>query len=157
MSDSSTVIEAFWQAYLLTLPQRERRQRYFEAVSWGNSPELEDRIASLIAEGIKTTTSSLLWSQQVYQWPVEQPGDKSIVLDSKKSPVCFIETVRVETRPFNEVDADFVYRYGEGDRTMHFWNHNMWVYYQQECTALGREAASEMPMICQEFKVIYTA
>lgn len=155
MTNSNDTIEAFWQKYLTTLPESDRTQSYFEATAWGNSDELADRIAGLVASGTKTTTSSLLWAQQKHQWVVEQPGDKSIVLDSKGAPVCLIETVQVFIKPFNEVDAEFVYNYGEGDRTMQFWNHNMWDYYVQECAELGRAAEPTMPMICHVFRLIY--
>jgi uncharacterized protein YhfF len=148
-------IKGFWNDYLLTLAASERDQEYFEADSWGNSPELADRIAQLIASGIKTTTSCLLWDQQQKQWTPEKLGDKSIVLDSQNNPVCITETVEIFIRPFNEVEADFVYHYGEGDRSMNFWNKNMWEYYQEECRALGRVAEEDMPMICQVFKLIY--
>lgn len=126
-------IEEFWNSYLLTLPANERRQDYVDASAWGNSAELADRIAMLIHSGVKTTTSSLLWSQQARRWVVEKPGDKSIVLNSNKHPVCIIEIEQVFVRPFNQVDPEFVYNYGEGDRTMGFWNKNMWEYYQDEC------------------------
>ncbi len=155
MADTTRLIDPFWQEYLLTLPESERSQRYFEAVSWGNSAELADSIASLIAAGIKTTTSSLLWEQQRENWADEQPGDRSIVLDSTNTPVCIIETVQVFIKPFDQVDAEFVYNYGEGDRTLGFWNVNMWEYYSQECEALGRPAQKDMPLICQVFKLIY--
>lgn len=155
MTDSRDLIEAFWQKYLQTLPENERAQSYFEATAWGNSPELADTIAALIVSGTKTTTSSLLWAQHKHQWVVEQPGDKSIVLDSQGTPVCIIETNQVFIKPFNEVDAEFVYNYGEGDRTMQFWDHNMWAYYKQECEELGKTADSTMPMICHVFKMIF--
>jgi len=148
-------IEQLWNDYLLTLPEKGRGQKYFEAASWGNSPELADRIARLILAGIKTTTSALLWDQQHKHWPIEQAGDKSIVLDSHNCPVCITETLEVFIKPFNEVGADFVYHYGEGDRTMNFWNENMWEYYAEECQALGRIPAPDMPLICQVFKRIH--
>ena len=148
-------VENFWRNYLLTLPEDERDQNYVEASSWGNSAELADRIARLITSGIKTTTSSLLWSQQKHQWVLEKPGDKTIVLDSKNNPVCIVEIQAVFVRPFDQVDAEFVYNYGEGDRTMDFWHKNMWEYYQEECKELGKNAEKDMPMICQVFKVIY--
>lgn len=157
MSDTNHMIEAFWKNYLATLPESERNQTYFEATSWGNSGELADRIADLIASGIKTSTSSLLWAQEKYQWTIEKAGDKSIVLNSEKMPVCIIETLQVFIQAFNEVDSEFVYNYGEGDRTMNFWENNMWEYYQQECEELGKKAEKNMPMICQMFKMIYKA
>src|SRR5262245_6590086 len=139
-----SAVENFWRDYLLTLPENERDQIYTEASSWGNSPELADRIARLITSGIKTTTSSLLWSQQKYQWVLEKPGDKTIVLDSKKNPVCIVEIQEVFVRPFDQVDAEFVYNYGEGDRTMDFWHKNIWEYYQEECQELGKNAEKDM-------------
>jgi uncharacterized protein YhfF len=148
-------VEDFWRNYLSTLPENERDQIYLEASSWGNSAELADRIARLITSGIKTTTSSLLWSQQKHQWVLEKPGDKSVVLDSKGNPVCIVEIQEVFVRPFDQVDAEFVYNYGEGDRTIDFWHKNMWEYYQEECQELGKNAEKDMPMICQVFKVIY--
>jgi uncharacterized protein YhfF len=148
-------VKDFWRNYLLTLPENERDQTYAEASSWGNSAELADRIARLITSGMKTTTSSLLWSQQKHQWVLEKPGDKSIVLDSKNNPVCIVEIQEVFIRPFDQVDAEFVYNYGEGDRTMDFWHKNMWEYYQEECQELSKNAEKDMPMICQVFKVIY--
>jgi|SRR5579859_3025709 len=154
---ATSKIEQFWNDYLLTLPERSRQQNYYEAATWGNSPELADRIAHLIRSGIKTTTSALLWDQQQKQWPMEKPGDKSIVLDSHHNPICITETLDVFIKPFNEVDAGFVYRYGEGDRSMAFWNKNMWEYYQTECLALGKTAQPDMPMICVVFKRIYPA
>jgi uncharacterized protein YhfF len=151
----TNAIDEFWNRYLLTLPENERQQSYFEAASWGNTPELADRIANLISAGTKTTTSSLLWSQQKHQWTIEKPGDKSIVLDSQNHPVCIIEIEQVFIKPFDEVDPEFVYHYGEGDRTMQFWNQNMWAYYNEECQRLDKTAEKNMPMICQVFRVIY--
>jgi uncharacterized protein YhfF len=148
-------IQSFWREYQLTLPHSQRNQNYTEASSWGNSPELADRIAELIISGVKTTTASLLWSQQKHKWRLEEPGDKSIVLDSHKNPVCIVQIEQVYIKPFDEVDEEFVYNYGEGDRTMNFWNKNMWEYYAEECIELGKKARKDMPMICQLFRVVY--
>src|SRR6185503_8820702 len=111
---SSEKIDTFWNDYLLTLPENERNQNYFEAASWGNSGELADQISSLIVAGVKTTTSALLWAQQQENWIVEKPGDKCIVLDSRGIPVCITKATEIFVKAFNEVSPDFVYNYGEG-------------------------------------------
>jgi len=139
----------------MTLPEGERHQTYYEAASWGNSDELADRIAALVVAGEKTTTSQLESERARSTDPVEKIGDKSIVLDSKQRPVCIIEVTDIFIRPFDQVDAEFVYQYGEGSRSMDFWNKNMWEYYEAECAALGLQATRNMPMVCQVFKVIY--
>ena len=151
----TTEIDTFWNQYLLTLPEAERHLTYYEAASWGNSDELADRIAALVLSGVKTTTSRLEWERAKSNDPVEKIGDKSIVLDAKQGPVCIIEVVDIFMKPFDQVDAAFVYQYGEGSRDMGFWNNNMWDYYVGECAAIGLKASRSMPMICQVFKVIY--
>lgn len=148
-------IDSYWNEYLLTLPEGERQQTYYEAESWGNSDELADVIATVIFSGAKTTTSRLEWEREKSNDPIDKIGNKSIVLDAKQRPVCIVELTDVFIKPFNQVDAAFVYNYGEGSRDMDFWNKNMWEYYVEECTEIGLQATPDMPMICQVFKVIY--
>jgi uncharacterized protein YhfF len=151
----ATEIDSYWNKYLLTLPEGERNQTYYEADSWGNSDELADQIASLVSAGVKTTTSRLEWEREKSNDPIDKIGDKSIVLDAKQRPVCIVEVTDIFIRPFDQVDAAFIYNYGEGSRDMDFWNKNMWEYYEAECAELGLQASASMPMICQVFKVIY--
>jgi uncharacterized protein YhfF len=148
-------IDNFWNSYLLTLPEDRRNQPYYEASSWGNSAELADEIARLIVSGEKTTTSRLEWDREKSGDSLQKIGDKCIVLDANQKPVCITEVADVFILPFNQVDADFVYRYGEGSRDMNFWNQNMWAYYEAECLDLGLQAAPDMPMICEVFKLIF--
>lgn len=148
-------IDNFWNAYLLTLPEAERNLTYSEAESWGNSDELADTIAAAILSGAKTTTSRLEWERQKSNDPGEKIGDISIVLDGKQRPVCIVQVVDIFLKPFDQVDAAFVYNYGEGSRDMDFWNKNMWDYYVGECAEIGLQATRDMPMICTVFKVIF--
>jgi uncharacterized protein YhfF len=147
--------DIYWNTYLLTLPEAERQQTYYEAASWGNSDELADTIAALIHAGVKTTTSQLAWEREHSTDPVEQIGDKSIVLDSKQTPICIVQVTDIFIKPFNQADADFVYNYGEGSRDMDFWNNNMWEYYVGECAELGLQPSRDMPMVCTVFKLIF--
>jgi uncharacterized protein YhfF len=151
----TTEIDNYWNKYLLTLPEAERNQIYYEADSWGNSDELAEQIAIVILSGEKTTTSRLEWEREKSNDPIDKIGDKSIVLNAQQEPVCIVEVTDIFIRPFDQVDAAFVYNYGEGSRDMDFWNKNMWEYYEAECAEIGLQATPDMPMICQVFKVIY--
>jgi uncharacterized protein YhfF len=66
-----------------------------------------------------------------------------------------IEMTGVSIVPFDQVDERFVYDYGEGERTLDWWNTNMWEYYARECQDLGREPARDMPVVCERFRVVY--
>jgi uncharacterized protein YhfF len=53
--------DAFWQAYLASLPQAdEAARRFYDIMRIGNSIEAADKGAALIMQGVKTATSSLL-------------------------------------------------------------------------------------------------
>lgn len=47
-----------------------------------------------------------------------QVGGLSVVLDGRGAPACVTRTTDVEVRRFSEVDAEFAYAEGEGDRTL---------------------------------------
>lgn len=58
-------------------------------------------------------------------------------------------------RHFKDIDAQFAYDYGEGERTLVWWKQHLWDYYRQECADLGRSATEEMPLVCERFQVVY--
>ena len=70
-------------------------------------------------------------------------------------PVCVAETTELRIIPFKEVDAQFAYDYGEGDRTLAWWKKNTWDYYVQECAAISRQATDDMPILCERLRVVY--
>ena len=53
--------------------------------------------------------------------PLMKPGDLSIVTLGGDQPACIIETTEVRIVPFDEVDEQFAYEGGEGDRTLESW------------------------------------
>ena len=148
--------EALWHAYLQTLPDAaEATQRFYEVFHIGNTPNSADAGADLILRGIKTTTSSLLWEYDATNKPRPYEGALNIVEDGRGAPVCIVETVMVEIRPFSEIDAQFAYDYGEWDRTLATWYEGCWSYYSAEARALGREPSPDMPLVCERFRVVY--
>jgi uncharacterized protein YhfF len=153
--EMASAVEQFWKAYLKTLPPEFQGKRCFEVFHFGNREEMANRLAALVVKRIKTATSGLLWELEASGKPVVTVGDLSIVTNWDQSPVCVIETIEVKIVPFNRVDAQFVYDEGERDRTMRFWNTNMWEWYTEECRALGRTAVPEMPIVCERFRVVF--
>ena len=142
--------------YLRSLPPAESREkRYYEAFRFGDTERTANLCADLVVRRIKTATSSLLWEHEAKGTPLVQVGDLSIVTNWSREPICIIETIEVRIMPFKEIDEGFVYDYGEGDRSMHWWHKNMWEYYSEECRSLGRTPTSEMRVVCERFRVIF--
>ncbi len=48
-------------------------------------------------------------------------GGHSVILDGEGKPICVIRTTRVDTQPFGEVDEEFAWVEGEGDRSFAYW------------------------------------
>jgi len=151
---NDAALEQFWNDFVRSHPSLQV-QRYYEAFRFGNTEQAANECADLVLSGVKTATSSLLWTFEQEKKPLMQVGDYSIVIDWNHHPVCIIQTTQVNIVPFKDIDAQFAYDYWEGDRTLAWWKQNVWDYYVQECAQLGRPATKEMPLVCERFRVVY--
>ena len=149
-------IEAYWQSYLNTLPvDSPVRDEQYAAEGWGDSPRMADELGALIASGTKTATCSALWEYEAEGEPLPSVGLKTIVLDGNGDPLCIVETTEVKVRPYDEVDARFAYEEGEGDRSLAYWRDAHWRFFSRTLPNVGREPTTEMPLVCERFRVIY--
>jgi uncharacterized protein YhfF len=149
-------IEAYWQSYLNTLPvDSPVRDEQYAAEGWGDSPRMADELGALIASGTKTATCSALWEYEAEGETLPEVGVKTVVLDGNGDPLCIVETSEVEVRPYDEVDATFAYEEGEGDRSLEYWREAHWRFFARTLPHVGREPTTEMPLVCERFRVIY--
>lgn len=149
-------LEAYWSTYLRSLPEQDRNKTYYEALSFGTTPQEADKILVLVLQGTKTATSMSLWELELQGKTLWNVGDEHIVLDGAGNPRCIIQTTELRITPFQDVDAQFAYGYGEGDQTLTWWRKEMWTYYVEDCQRLGKQAREDMPLICERFKVVYS-
>jgi len=84
-----------------------------------------------------------------------KPGDLSVVTRFSGEPVCVIETRKVTIVPFVEVTAEFAATEGEGDGSLEFWRRAHTAYFGRECKRIGREFSQHMPVVCEEFAVVF--
>ena len=149
-------VEAFWQGYLASLlDAKDAVRRFYEVFRIGSTREGADEGATLIKQGVKTATSSLLWTYETVNKPLPEVGSLSILTDGAGDPVCVVETIAVDIKGFVEVDTAFAYDYGEWDRTLETWRARCWEYYAPCCLALGKIPTPEMPLVCERFVVVY--
>jgi len=149
-------IEVYWQGYLATLPADSPiHDEEYMAEGWGDSPRLADELGALIVAGTKTATCSALWEYETEKEPLPESGVKIIVLDGNGDPLCIVETTEVEVRSYGEVDAQFAYEEGEGDRSLEYWRDAHWRFFSRTLPEIGREPSMDMPLVCERFRVIY--
>jgi uncharacterized protein YhfF len=152
----SPVVTAFWQAYCATRADRAAcLHESYDAWSFGDGKRMADELGRLVLSGIKTATAGLLWEDEHFGWKTPAVGDKTIILDGDGQPLCVIETTAVAVMPFNAVDAAFARREGEGFETIDDWREAHWRYFARRCQEIGKEPDEEMPVLCQEFRVVH--
>ena len=96
---------------------------------FGDSPELADRLAALVVAGVKTGTCSA-----AVHGPDAEIGERQVCLNSADTAVCEIETVDMQTLPFEAVTPEMAALEGEGDLSYRFWRDAHRAYYQREGT-----------------------
>ena len=153
---NETQIERYWQTFLGTLPDNSPwHQAPYEAEAWGDSPEMAQELADLIVAGIKTATCSALWDWQADDEAIPEPGGITIVLDGQNQPVGIVETVEITVQLYNEVDAQFAFEEGEGDRSLTYWREAHWRFFSRTLPNIGKKPAQDMPLVCERFRLIY--
>lgn len=126
-----------------------------QAWRFGDSPELADELLALVLEGRKTATCDAVWRFESDAEAIPKPGDLSIILDGAGTPRCVIETTEIRVMPLNEVDAQFAYDEGEGDRSREYWYAAHEAYFSRTLPDIGREFSPEMPVVLERFKLRY--
>jgi uncharacterized protein YhfF len=86
----------------------------------GSNPALRTKLGLLVRDGPKRATAGRETDFTDAE-PIPSPGDHHVILDGGGRPLCIIRTTSVEIRPFGQVDAQFAWDEGEGDRTLPWW------------------------------------
>ncbi|WP_151732874.1 ASCH domain-containing protein ['Paenibacillus yunnanensis' Narsing Rao et al. 2020] len=146
-------VTAYWNSYVKAHP--EAADKYDSAWAFGDSPRLADELLALVLAGVKTGTASNYELYAVRGLAVPFAGGHSVLLDGEGVPRAIIETVRVEIIPFDEVGAEFAYSEGEDDRSLESWRYNHELYFTRENQAYGRPFDPQMPVVCENFRVVH--
>ena len=149
-------IKTYWQNYLNTLPAKSPiRNESYVAEHFGDSPELADELGALIVAGTKTATCSCLWEWEAEGESLPKVGLKTVVPDGNEEPLCIIETTEVTVKAYNQVNAQFAYEEGEGDRSLAYWREAHWRYFSRALPKIGKQPTEDMPLVCERFWLIY--
>ena len=124
----------------------------YEAWEFGGNP---DKLAELVKDGIKTATCSALALYEAEKEPIPQPGDYSVILNSKGDAVCIIRTTRVYVTSFDEVSEDHAFKEGEGDRSLSYWRKVHEEFFTEELKEIRQPFDVRMKLVCEEFEVVY--
>jgi uncharacterized protein YhfF len=149
-------IEAYWEKFLATLPfDSPYHTKTYLAEGWGDGPEMADELGALIIDGIKTATCSALWEWEAEGESPPETGAVTIVMDGRGEPIGIVETTEVTIRRYDEVEADFAREEGEGDLSLEYWREAHKNFFSRLLPKIGREFRTDMPLVCERFRLIY--
>ncbi|CAM5218055.1 putative protein YhfF OS=Ureibacillus acetophenoni OX=614649 GN=SAMN05877842_102398 PE=4 SV=1 [Ureibacillus acetophenoni] len=152
-NQSSTKIDLFWREFLEKTGRNETTT-YLEAFHFELTEKLANELLQLVLDGQKKATASSLWSYEIQGNPLPKVGDLSIVTDWEGTPRCVIQTTAVTIIPFSEVTYDLCKREGEDD-TLESWQRGHIRFYKSEGSSIGYEFHEDMPVVFEDFEVVY--
>ena len=109
-------VEAFWDEFVAATGIDGEHTAW----GFGSGPEMATELGLLVRDGPKRATASLR-SEYAPGEPLPVEGQLGVILDGSGVPLCVIRTTNVETRRFGDVDEEFAWTEGEGDRSLAYW------------------------------------
>ncbi len=145
---------SFWADYQAAVGCQDS-ERFYEAFHFDDNEQDANHLAELVLGGGKRATASLLWWYESKRKALPEPGFLSVVTDWDGRPLCVIETKMVSIVPFDDVTEAFAIAEGEGDLTLRYWQDAHLSYFIKECEQIGKKPTLQMPVVCEEFVVVY--
>ena len=118
-----------------------------------DDPKMQTELAALVVEGPKRATAGVLAEYEAENESLPQVGDYSVILDGAGDPMCIILTTSIEIRAFGEVDEDFAWTEGEGDRTLEWWRRA----HSEFFASVGVTINEDTQMILERFDLVWPA
>ncbi|HEY0387324.1 MAG TPA: ASCH domain-containing protein [Gaiellales bacterium] len=137
-------VRSFWQRFVAATGI----DGPYTAWSFGSNPT---ELGLLVRDGPKRATASN------YSWyrddgeAMPAVGDMSVVLDGDGEPLCVIRTTDVSVRAFGEVDENFAWTEGEGDRSLAHWRRAHIEFFASE----GRPVDENSEVVLERFEVLW--
>ena len=146
-------VRAAWSAFC-----RERgidEATDYQAWYFGDTAELAHELVELVIHGPKRATAGLQWAIDVRPELAPIPNGYSVITEFDGTPRAVLRTTDIQTKPFAQVDAQFAWDEGEGDRTLEWWREAHWDYFSNVCAELGRAPTQDMPVVLERFELLW--
>jgi len=142
---------AVWAQFQVETGCSDAGPRYVDA--FGDSPAMMDDLLALVLSGTKQATASLA------RWytPDTLPrlGDLVLITDGQGRAACVIRTTRVDIMLIHQVDAEFAYVEGEGDRSYAYWITEHRKFWSREAEREGFVYSDDLDVVCERFELVW--
>ena len=150
---SQEKIDVFWKAFLRET-NRNETTKCLEVFHFELTEKWANELLRLVLIGQKRATASSLLKYEIGGERIPQVGDLSIVTDWEGVPRCVIETTAITINPFSDITYDICKREGEDD-TLESWVKGHVHFFKEDGKQLGYEFSDDMPVVFEDFEVVY--
>lgn len=144
----------FWTRFRGEFPGVDDCEPY-QVWYFGNTPQMALGLAGLVLSGIKTATASQAVVNEIKPDEAPMENGYSVVTDLHGEPMCVIQTTEIRSLPFDEVDAQFAFDEGEGDRSLEYWRDVHRTYFEREAAEIGIEFTDRSVVCCERFRLLF--
>ena len=156
MNSRKNSIEIVLNKYLNLIGENENTTKLkYNSWSFGDNKELADELVDIVLRGEKTATTSLYCLYEIENESLPKVGDLGVVTDFDENAKCVIKTNKVSVLPFLEVNAEFAYKEGEGDKSLEYWRECHINFFSRLLKELDMNFSEDMLVVCEEFVVVY--
>lgn len=113
-----------------------------------------DHVTQLAIDETKRATAHLAVDFEINHVARRKEGDYWVILWEDMTPACVLKMVKVEERPFREVDAAFAAREGEGDGSLEYWSRIHEDYFKLQLGVWGREWRDDLTVVLESFDLV---
>lgn len=145
-------IQAFWLDYQKAC---QVQVEGFSATAFGHTRAVADELAALVAEGHKRAHATLERDFETDGDELPRPGEHVVILDGRGSPRAIVRLTHVERRHFNDIDDEFAFECGEGDRTLAWWLTAYRQDFAERAEALGFQVSERAVLILEHFERVW--
>jgi uncharacterized protein YhfF len=121
--------------------------------SFGDTPELADRLAQLALCGRKRATTSLLRLYAIDGERVPVANELLLILSSECLPRALARVTRVDVKAFRAIDSTDAWDEGEGDRSLEYWRAAHVKYFSAETARAGLTFSEDDEVVFCRFEV----
>jgi uncharacterized protein YhfF len=139
-------VEEFWRRFVAATGIDGSHTAW----GFGSSPEQATELGLLVRDGPKRATASLV-SSYADDEPMPVAGDLGVILDGDGRPLCVVRTTAVEVRAFGDVDEEFAWTEGEGDRSLAYWREAHIRFFATQGTPLDEAT----PVVLEWFELLW--
>lgn len=153
IGEMTTEVDKFW---LACRAQHGIAAGSYHASTFAN-PQFapyHDSLLELVAEGKKRATAHLALDFERNGIAMRSAGDYWVILSGTNEPRFLVRVTDIQIKPFNQVDATFAAREGEGDSSLAYWTDVHREYFERQCAAWGITWRDDLPTVCEGFDLI---